>query len=248
MTDHEPDYEVESALASIKSVIAIINGLALTNGPLVLLTGAHYSHITRLDKLGAEHVILTIVLMVNILRFYHGNVRVLDSTYGGRHGGDQPHRRGGLGVDFCVVFTQSILFSIASFYVTTPDEYILLFIILLGFDAIWGVPEFFSRAKRRWPRGRSVIKNLVAAVTAIRHAPAYLTRTRHGSPQGGWFVNNLVATILLAVLYLIHRTSMDTWAMDVAIVVLVLNTALDFADSWSFYFPRPTVNRAPATS
>jgi hypothetical protein len=221
MDDHRVNPDVASALSSAKSVFAIVNGLTLTNTLLVLITAGRYSQVMPLGELGAVNVIFAVVLMVNIVRFYHGNVRHLDAAYGSESvaraaSGRHVEPRGGLGLDFFIIFTQSLLFSITSFYINVPSIYVSLFIVLLGFDVIWTV---YSQQTEG---------DLAA------------------SPQRTWLLNNLVAVTTLVVLYLVYKAhpSRD-WALDVAVAVLAGTTIIDFALNWRFYFPRVTKKWRP---
>ncbi len=213
MDDHSVDPDVASALASAKSVLAIVNGLTLTNTLLVLISGGHYSRIIPLGKLGAENIIFAVVLMANIVRFYHGNIRHLDAAYGSESvaraaSGRHVEPRGGLGLDFFIIFTQSLLFSVTSFYINSPPAYISLFIILLGFDVLW---------------------------TVYSQTDGDLT----ASPQRMWLLNNLVALTILIVLYLVYKAHAGRgWALDIAVGVLAVTTVVDFVLNWRFYFPR----------
>jgi hypothetical protein len=204
--------ETASALASVKSVLAIVNGLTLTNTLLVLITGATYSKVITLDKLDAEDIAFAVVLMATIVRFYHGNMRHLDSAYGNESAapvasGRHAETRGGLGLDFLVVLTQSVMFAVASFYVGFHSEYVSIFIVLLVFDIAWAVYSVGSDAQL-------------------------------DSPQRTWILINFFATACLVLFYLIHRSHPARhWSLDATLVVLAVTTVLDFALNWDFYFP-----------
>lgn len=224
MDEHVVNPDVASALSSVKSVLAIVNGLTLTNTLLVLITGGHYSDVIPLEDLDVASILLALVLMVNIVRFYHGNVRHLDAAYGtegvalaasGRH----VEPRGGLGLDFFVVFAQSLLFSITSFYVNSPSAYVMLFIVLLTFDIIWTV---YSQQGEREPAA---------------------------SPQRMWLLNNIFAiTIMITffILYVAHPGRQ--WTLGVAVGVLATTTVIDFVLNWKFYFPGVTRKWHPGDS
>ncbi|HET6570958.1 MAG TPA: nucleoside 2-deoxyribosyltransferase [Solirubrobacterales bacterium] len=215
MDDHRINPDVASALTSAKSVFAIVNGLTLTNTVLVLITGGNYSEVIPLGELNEDSIVLAVVLSANIVRFYHGNVRHLDAAYGtesiasaasGRH----VEPRGGLGLDFFIIFAQSLLFAMASFYINVPTTYILLFIVLLIFDALWTV--YSQRTDGEFA----------------------------GSPQRMWLLNNMVAAVFLGAFYLgfYQANTGRAWALIAAVIVLVLTTLIDFVLNWWFYFPR----------
>jgi nucleoside 2-deoxyribosyltransferase len=212
--DEAINHDVSPALTSAKSVFAIVNGLTLTNTLLVLITGGHYSEVIPLGQLPPESVILAVVLMINVVRFYHGNVRHLDAAYGSESiaraaSGRHVEPRGGLGLDFFIIFAQSLLFSLASFYINFPSTYISLFIVLLAFDVIWTV--YSQRADG----------DLAA------------------SPQRSWLLNNLFAGVTLIVFYMgIFKADPERlWARDVSVFALAATTLVDFGLNWGFYFP-----------
>lgn len=211
----QPAADVTSALSSVKSIVAIVNGLTLTNTLLILITGGHYSNVTPLNKVPLVNVAFSVVLIANIVRFYHGNIRHLDSAYGSESAaraasGRHAPPRGGLGVDFFVVFVQSLIFAVASFYAGRHSEFVSLFIVLLIFDIFW-----------------SIYAQQSAGGTATS-----------GAPQREWLLNNLGAVIFLVVFYLIHRAHpAESWSLDVALGGLAITTIVDFVLSWGFYFP-----------
>ncbi len=217
MDEQRINPDVASALTSAKSVFAIVNGLTLTNTLLVLITGGHYSRVIPIGELSTESIIFAVVLVANIVRFYHGNIRHLDAAYGNESiaraaSGRHVEPRGGMGLDFFIIFTQSLLFSIASFYINSPSTYISLFIILLVFDVIWTVYSQQTDGE-------------LAA-----------------SPQRMWLLNNLGAAAILVILYLgVYKAHTDrAWALDTAVAVLAATTIIDFTLNWRFYFPSST--------
>jgi hypothetical protein len=205
---------VASALGSIKSILAIVNGLTITNTFLVLITAGHYSEIRTPGSLGVSNVAAAGVLMLNIVPFYHGNMRHIDAIYGAESvavsAASTPAKPpGGLGVDFLVILAQSLLLSLASFYVQSHVEYVFLFIVLLLSDVVW---TFFS------PQQSDASAN-----------------------EPTWLRTNLVTAIGLGVLYVIHRGhSGSEWLLDGALVLLAVRAVVDFADNWSIYFPADT--------
>jgi hypothetical protein len=214
MNDPKVNPDVTSALSSTKSVLAIVNGLTLTNAVLVLITGARYSRVIPLDKLGTENIVFAVVLMANVIRFYHGNVRHLDAAYGSESvvraaSGRHVEPRGGFGLDFTIIFIQSLLFSVTSFYILSHSSYLSLFIVLLGFDIIW----------------------------AVYSEPAQGDQA--ASPQRMWLLNNMGAITGLVVFFIIYKSHPGrNWAINAAVGVLAATTIIDFVLNWGFYFPR----------
>jgi len=204
-------------LASIKTVVTIVTGLALTNTLLVLITGGHYSRVIPISELSLVEIAFATVLIANIVRFYHGNVRHIDVTYGDEsyaHAASGRHvePRGGLGIDFFVVFGQSLMFSVASFYIGDSAAFLDVFVALLALDVLWAV---------------------------------YLRRDSDAVSSGWlWLLNDIGALIALVILLSVHRSLPDqAWPLDAGLGVVALTTAIDFALSWEFYFPRTVEGR-----
>lgn len=213
---------VASVLHSLKEIVSIVMGLALTNSILALITGSHYTSVAKLSNLPLTAVLYTIVLIVNIVRFYHGNMRHMDALYG------QPARRaarsthgslGNLGLDFSVVFLESILFAVISFYASHKSDYVLLFLVLLGADLLW---------------------NLVTLQEGSDDRDVSHTR--------GWMVNNFLAVMAVLILYFASKGhSHHRLLLNLGVVAIAINTIVDFVISWKFYFPTLKTEEAKAT-
>lgn len=202
---------IGSALASLKEIVSIIMGLALTNSILALITLHHYTSVAPLSALPVWSVLFTLVLVANIIRFYHGNVRHVDSLYGesAREVAACTHGSlGNLGLDFTVVFIQSIIFAVLSFYASRRPDFLLLFIILLMFDLIW---------------------NIVTQQEA--------SEARDVSHQRGWMLNNVVGVLALVVFYMAYQEHHHVVWLEVGAAVVAVNTLADYVISWKFYFP-----------
>ncbi|HEV2975664.1 MAG TPA: hypothetical protein VGX69_11850 [Solirubrobacteraceae bacterium] len=205
---------VSSVLHSLKEIVSIIMGLALTNCVMVLITGGHYAGVTALSSLRLASVLYSLVLIANIVRFYHGNQRHMDTLYGdaGRKTvsahGHGPAPLGGLGIDFIVVFLQAIIFAVISFYASPRREFLLLFMVLLAFDLIWNI----------------LTQQVVHDARDLAH-------------QQRWVLNNFVCVVGILVLYLKYKQHHTVLYLDIGASVLALNTLVDFVLNWRFYFP-----------
>ena len=187
--------------------------LTLTNTLVLLITGGDYATVRGLDDLPGEGALYSTLLVVNLIRFYHGNMRHLDVVYLAHPESDAPPdvkpQRGNLGLDFFVIFGQSVLFAVTSFYASGRQEFILLFIILLFVDIVWIVSAQQQAADER----------------AFTH-------------QRRWMLNNLCALVGLLLVYAGVPGDDRLVYLYVAGGIIAVNTILDFAFSWHFYFPR----------
>jgi hypothetical protein len=205
-------HEVESILDSLKGIVAITMGLALTNTIVVLVTHGTYTSIAKLSSLHVWAIVCSAAVIASIIRFYHGNNRFMDSNYAPwvptetRGRGRAP--RGGLGVDFLVIFAQSVLFAVISFYSAPRRELLLLFDVLLVFDIFW----------------------YLTTVQVERDSRAQKYHRR-------WMQNNLGFGLLILVTYFeyLQHGHARGWLYAGA-VLIACNTLRDFIISWDLYF------------
>jgi hypothetical protein len=210
--------EVQSILGSLKGIVSIIMGLALTNTIIVLVTRGTYTDIAKLSSLRGWAIACSIAVVATIIRFYHGNNRFMDSNYAPWRSvetrGRGPAPRGGLGVDFLVIFVQSVIFAVISFYASPRRELLLLFDVLLIFDIFW----YLATAQtERDPK----------------------TQKHHRR----WMQNNLGFGILILVCYFefLQHKHAGGW-LDAGAVLIACNTFVDFVISWDLYFGPPTLS------
>jgi nucleoside 2-deoxyribosyltransferase len=207
---------VLSAVGSLKEILSIITALTLTNTLVLLVTGGSYSNIANLAHLKVANAIYSLLLITTLIRFYHGNVRHLDTAYSphGVHFGSPlvTMPPGGLGIDFTVIFGQSILLAVASFYAAPRLEFILLLSMLLAIDALWSI----------------FVQRQIGDKQGFAH-------------QRRWLLNNIAALIALLFIFIYsgQQTVPDNrqYLLHLAALILGLNTIIDFFISWSFYFP-----------
>jgi hypothetical protein len=209
--------DIGSVLFSLKEIVSIVMGLALTNSVLALITGHHYTSVLALSSLPLAGVLYTGVLIMNIVRFYHGNMRHMQSLYGApaRNIALSTHGSlGNLGLDFSVVFLESIIFAVISFYAGHRGDFVVLFLILLAVDLMWNIVTM---------QEGSVPRDV--------------------SHQRRWMMNNVLAVLALFGLYFAYQNHHNHHPvlMHIAVGVIALNTAIDFAISWGFYFPRLSI-------
>ena len=134
--------KVLSTINSLKEVVTIVTGVTITNAIVVLITGGTYLNIRSFEEFELKAIICFILLIANIIRFYHGNIRHLDDTYAPmvRSNASKDvkliHPRF-IGLDFFVIFAQSVLFAAMSFYINKATEYFCCFLVLLIVDVVW---------------------------------------------------------------------------------------------------------------
>jgi hypothetical protein len=205
---------VLSAVESLKEIVSLIMALTMTNTLVFLIAGENYPDAKGLTHVDAETAAYSALLIANIIRFYHGNVRHMDAVYGtalAASGSDSHGKpeRGNLGLDFFVIFGQSILFGVTSFYADARPEFVVLFIGLLFFDILW-------------------------TLAAQQQQPGDTNFFAH---QRKWLLNNLVAVVALLVAYAAYQGQDADIYLHLGAGALALNTIADFVINWRFYFP-----------
>lgn len=218
-----------SAVESLRQMIVIIGGLSLTNALIVLVTQGNYETIHDPLEFGATYIASFLLLVSLIIRFYHGNFRLIDDVYtiSDKTGRVSTWRRDSIARDFLAVFLTSLLFAAMSFYLAKPMAFSLIFFAIVFFDIIW----LCSTIKRK------DIRDLFQ--DGIGSGPYYVK----------WLVNNIVFVIafLIAVAVLLvldadlssgDENSKEWIAYTIVYFLILLNTIADYVVSWQTYFPR----------
>ncbi len=120
---------------SLKQVVVIVTGITITNCVVIFLTNGDYTKIRDYTNLSLNSFLYFFLILANVIRFYHGNMRLLDEVY-------KPNmltKQRNLGADFFVIFGQSILYAAMSFYINKEVEFFGIFTILLFSDVVWFV-------------------------------------------------------------------------------------------------------------
>lgn len=205
--------QLQSMVNSLKEITTIIVGLALTNAIVQFLVEG--TAVREITEISLESAVIFVLLIVNMIRFYHGNFRHLDVTYSTTNfqssisGSIKQHPKGEkVTIDFFFILVESLMLCAMSFYQARPLYYFYSFIALLTVDVFW----FFATY------------HLVPDKETFRH-------------QKIWSMNNFGAIIILLIL-LQFSTSSWQWALNYACaVVLFVNTIIDYGVLWNFYFP-----------
>jgi hypothetical protein len=219
---------IDSAIASLKSLVTIVCGLAGANAVIRLMEPTRAGDGTySVERIETHHLVLFIVVILAVLRFYHGNIRQLDRTYTEEPGkggsGDgllfgrwQARARWQVALDFFIIVGESFALAFLSFLITSPQEFVTGYGILLLVDALWFWGVHDQRAE---------------------------------SEQGkGWMLNNLLFGTVLLILMSSQVANKDLeftdgWVYSTFAMMLV-NCLTDIVLARRLYFPEP--NGAPA--
>lgn len=206
-----------SAVESLKQLVIALSALTMTNGTLVLLSQGTYGTIIRPEQLTymIEETSLFVLLIVNIVRFYHGNIRLLDDAYliDEKHFIDTGRsnavtRRNLLPLDFFFVFVIAFLFAILSFFTAFPQVFIAVFSIILVVDVIWFITSWSK------PHDDKTVDQ-----------------------QKKWMLNNLILLIALFLIFSLVGPATTTSGFWFLAGAISLNTIADFYISRPLYFP-----------
>jgi hypothetical protein len=117
-------------------------------------------------------------------------------------------RPGGLLADSLMLFVEGCILVAAALLLPRPYAFAWTLIILLAFDAIWGASTYLIFARKR-----------------------------HIGVELRWVGINLVTTPTLIVVVLVLNVA--AWPVRLVIaVVAIMRSVIDYATSWSFYFPK----------
>lgn len=223
MQQFDKERAIASALQSLKTIIATVAGLSVATGIIGLLyeNGLRGSNAPTLGDLVGVHLVFFALLILNLIRFHHGNIQLLDRRYskGRVRFSAEGHN---LALDFMVCFLLTVLLALMSFRLSDPHDFATLFVILLGVDVAW-----------------VLLAGLSIATADASDDFGWKLLAERLQTQWRWACNNIPALFLLGVL--------NPWRGEVSEVALAaiigVNTVLDFALSWSDYFPTDSIDR-----
>lgn len=200
---------VHSSVKSLQQLVAILTGLAITTGAIVLIADGTFANIHSIQSIDGQYTYLYIVLLLSVIRFYLGNTRLLDECYmlGGIQ--DRPmelSRHNVLAADYFAIAFTGIMFAVLSFYVRQPVEFCALFSVILVLDIVW-----------------STLTDKDTADAAVRRARKW------------WWRNNIAHVVPL--IWLLSSGRQGYW-FTAAQALMLTNTLADFCLSRGFYFPR----------
>jgi hypothetical protein len=131
-----------SGVSSLKAIFSILMGLSVTNTLVVLIKSNGEGSITPFADLDPLHLVFAGVLLFTIARFYLGNVRHVDDFYVNASVDGvplDPHATSAsrFALDFTVLLIEALMFSLASFYIVHPTNFIEIVMALLVIDILW---------------------------------------------------------------------------------------------------------------
>jgi len=188
--------------------------IAFTNVISYLVFDPVKQEIISPTSLSLSSIIVSIIVITTLIRFYHGNVRHLSEDYLRERIIEE--RRSGieLAIDFFFIMAQSIIFVFMSFYIGTRFQFKYVYdlvLILFGADILWFILLALARKTLSWKY-----------------------------PEARWTAVNILTLIILL---LMRDHMISIWDPELAAKafggIMLGNMVLDYSINWPFYFPRP---------
>jgi len=229
-----------STIDSLKEIVVFLAALTFTNAISTLLLDENSRHVRAIAAISLQDWLCFIFLIFGLIRFYHGNSRLLDENYKiGIHRGGTVHasRKNIIWFDFISVLIVALVFSLLSFFVRDFSRFVSIYAAIIIVDIVW---LYFTN------------KDVI-----------FKWSTRGLTLQTGglsWFYNNILFFLLLVVLVLggyvvtaavapdnlqstntsLRQMKFDEvwWVFWGVTSIILFNSIVDFRYSWQLYFPR----------
>ena len=171
-------------------------------------------------------VVLFLVFLLTMVRFYHGDTRYLDRTYlEGQLAEFDPKVHSYLDriLDFYILVFHGIIFYAMAAYEREFVGFVTVYIILLYFNAIW-LAVLYYRQRARIGEGALGDDSRQAAIE-VQGAAKW------------WIVNNMICASLLLPLLFARDHMAAHWSLTIFGIVAMANTVIDYWGTRYFYFP-----------
>jgi len=218
---------VEATAGVLRDILTILLALAFTASVTAFFTKDGFVPVATSD-LTIGRLLLFLCVLPTIIRFYHGNVSYLNTTYSVSDSeGRLRHYGGKLAIDFMVFLIQAMVFSALALYQTRTRDFFVLFTALFLVDALWClINVWFSSWTFREFEG---------------------TRAhQHLRSQVNWMLANSIAAVLIAIPMALQweggDPALEKW-VPYFFGVITLNAAIDYWQNRRLYFPPGTLRR-----
>lgn len=207
-----------SVISSLKELVSIVMAIALTNTMFQFMV--KNGNVKLIRDFSLLESLIFVLLIVTIIRFYHGNMRHLDEVFihpisnNSSSMSVKAHPRiEKMAVDFISILLEGLLFGALSFYFSICRYFFGLFILLLGIDVVWFLIVFAS-----------TLPSNQASFQIFKH-------------QRNWLLINVITLIAFLIVYASTENIEQTLRYYIFLTILFSNTFFDYAFNWRFYFP-----------
>ena len=216
---------IRSSLNSLKELVTILTGLAIVNALLFYVTDSPGTPLPLEDLRQPARLFPFLLLLGNLVRFFHGNLRHLDEL----RTEPEPNQRRPPSLpwrDYFFITSQTLLFGIAGFYQQTPRVFFPLLSSALAIDLVMFAPKTYSVIQELKPIG-------------LFNSLRYSAGRRKLGYETLFIANNLVVGLLFGLgitVAVLYRGS-DAAALNVGFAFFATNILVDYYSNWHFYFP-----------
>ncbi len=230
----------ESSINSLKELIIILTGLAITSALGVLLKSAteasqHFDTLNfdlLITPTRLQTIILLILLLPCVLRFYHGNIMILDRYYLMEPGRTENVRN--ITLDFIAILAMSLILVAMGFSITAPILYFFAFIVILLISIIWNSINIVVLSN---------VFNIDSGVSEV--ASIDKKKIRELRSQLIWLANNTFFLILFIPIFFIDASLINTIHISLKQIhfyelalIIFINSSIDIWSSRKDYFPK----------
>lgn len=233
---------LENTHSSLKWSWQIVMGFAL-------ITAVQQAYAALFEPSGFSDPELSFLLFVFIfiptfIRLFYGDNRYLDLHYLELRRWNNPeaylhelryqlssHRRF---IDIFLLLTHGALFIFLSKAIGKPEIFFFTYVALMIVNVLWLGLTVALNKRIRVVNAHSQVKSRLVG----NDQRSTSTPRRDRSPRF-WIKNNIVALLIFGLIYLLRSRSQveDETFFGLFIVASLLNSGLDIATQWGFYFP-----------
>lgn len=133
----ERETDLEKSMEVLKEIITVIMALAFTHALIQFLVDSSTSKVYHLNEISFEAWLILFLIITTIVRFYHGNMRHLSTTYSKEKLIDEGVSGVQLPIDFFFLILQSMIFVVMGFYESEFSHLYFIFVSLFIVDSVW---------------------------------------------------------------------------------------------------------------
>jgi nucleoside 2-deoxyribosyltransferase len=229
-----------STIESLKEIVVFLAALTFTNALSTLLLDENTKQIRHLSSIKFEHLFCFLFLIFGVIRFYHGNWRLLDDNYkiGSNRGGlRQSERKNLIWFDFICVLAVALAFALLSFFINDFSRFVIVYAVIVIIDILW-----------LFVTSRGPILRVAGGAIHFRLQGT----TWFWNNFGHFLVFGVITSAYLLILAIGYRNHLedfldavrslkfekDTIFFSIIVLVLLVNAIIDFISNRQLYFPR----------
>ena len=196
--------------------------MVIPNGISVLLAGETCNSIRTFDELSFSEIFFCVYLIATCIRFYHGNIKNASIEHELYEVGDSGG--GWLLTDIIILFIQTLLLAVMSFYINNHNHFLHIFLVVLLIGATWSFIKYMYLKRK--------VVNRVNE-EEMKFSPLLFLR---------WAISDYILIVILIVWA--RNTDRGLLWMGNAVgwllyFLLSAHFIFDYISNWSYYSPIP---------